>query len=120
MSQVNSITDLLEAGLKAEGLRQKALSRNVANLETPRYKTVDVKFEQLLAKALENGGEIDTDSLLGEVFEPRQTPVSSNGNDVSLENEIGKMVKNSLKHTAYVRLLNKKFQQIEEAIDTSR
>jgi len=36
---------------------------------------------------------------------------------VSLEAEVGKMVKNTLRHTAYVRLLSKKYRQIELAMD---
>jgi flagellar basal body rod protein FlgB len=43
--------------------------------------------------------------------------VKSNGNDVSLETEVGQMVKNTLRHKTYVRLLNKKYHQIELAMD---
>ena len=46
--------------------------------------------------------------------------MKANGNDVNLETEVGKMVENTLKQTAYVRLLNKKFQQYQLAIDTSK
>jgi len=34
MSKTNSIIALIEAGIKAESLRQKAIANNVANLET--------------------------------------------------------------------------------------
>lgn len=47
---VNNVTDLLQSGLKAEMLRQKAIAGNVANMETPNYRRVDVRFEELLAK----------------------------------------------------------------------
>ncbi len=46
--------------------------------------------------------------------------MKSNGNDVSLEAEVGRMVKNSLRHTAYIRLLRKKYSQIELAISVGR
>jgi flagellar basal body rod protein FlgB len=42
--------------------------------------------------------------------------VKSNGNDVHLESEVGEMVKNTLRHRAYVRLLRKKYDQIELAM----
>ena len=51
-----------------------------------------------------------------EIFQPQNTPVRSNGNDVNLEIEIGEMLKNSLRQTAYVRLLRKKFSQMETAM----
>ena len=42
-----------------------------------------------------------------------------NGNDVNLETEIGQMVRNSLLHKAYIRLLNKKYMQIERAMNVN-
>jgi len=48
------IVELLESGIKAETLRQKAISNNVANLQTPGYRRLGVKFEQTLAKAIES------------------------------------------------------------------
>jgi flagellar basal-body rod protein FlgB len=120
MSDVHNVTDLLQSGLKAEMLRQKAIAGNVANIETPGYRRVDVRFEELLAKALQASDEDNDVEISPEIFAPRQTPVKSNGNDVNLETEVGKMVENTLKQTAYVRLLNKKFQQYQMAIDTSK
>ncbi len=113
----NSITDLLQVGIRAEGLRQQSIASNIANLETPGYRRVDIKFEELLAKALAKPGQADLGTIEPEIFQPGDTPVKSNGNDVSLDTEVGELLKNSLRHTAYVRLLNKKFQQIDQAIN---
>ncbi len=116
MSKIGNITDFIEAGIKAESFRQRAIANNIANLETPGYRRLDVKFEELLAKAIDSKGTADLSEVQAELYQPRQTPVNSNGNDVNLETEIGQMVKNSLRHTAYVRLLNKKYQQLALAI----
>jgi flagellar basal-body rod protein FlgB len=118
MSKVNDIVNFLEQGIKAEGLRQKAIANNVANLETPGYRRVDVKFEELLAKALDSGGSIDLSDIEAQIYRPNQTAVKSNGNDVTLENEVGEMIKNTLRHKAYVRLLSRKYRQMELAIET--
>ena len=117
MSKVSSIVDFLEAGIRAESLRQKAITNNVANLHTPGYRRIDVKFEQLLAKAMDSRGSADLDQIKPELYQPKQTPVKSDGNDVNLEAEVGEMVKNTLRHRAYVRLLNKRYQQMESAIN---
>jgi flagellar basal-body rod protein FlgB len=111
------IVELLEAGLKAESLRQKAVANNVANLQTPGYRRVDVRFEELLAKAIESGEEIDTEELEAELYQPKKTAVKPDGNDVNLEGEIGEMVKNTLRQKAFIRMLNKKYQQIDQAIN---
>jgi flagellar basal-body rod protein FlgB len=118
MPESTSIVDLLRAGIEAEGTRQKTIASNIANAETPGYRRLDVQFEQLLAKALESGGDVDLKQLDPEVHRPRDTPPKANGNDVSMETEVGNLLKNSLRHTAFIRLLRKRFAQMESAIDT--
>ena len=118
MASTDSIMDLLDAGMRAEGLRQKAVASNVANIETPGYRRVDVKFEQFLAKALQSSDSLDLDDVEPQLYQPRQTATKSNGNDVDLELEVGEMVKNSVRQKAFVRLLAKKYHQIDLAIDT--
>lgn len=116
MSKTESIVDLIDAGIKAETLRQKAIANNIANLETPGYRRIDVKFEELLAKCLRSSKEFDLSEVEAQIYQPKQTPVKSNGNDVNLEAEIGQMIKNTLRHKTYIRLLSKKYNQIELAI----
>lgn len=112
-----NVFDLLETGIKSEGLRQKAVAGNVANMQTPGYRRVDVDFKELLAKAMESGEEVDSGNLESFLYRPETTAVDPNGNDVSLEMEIGQMVKNTLKHKTYVRLLQKKYAQMDLAMN---
>ena len=111
---------MLEAGLRAESMRQKAIANNMANLRTPGYRRLGVKFEELLEKAISSGSKLDLKELEPELYQPKNTAVKSDGNDVNLEAEIGELVKNSLRHKAMIRLLYKKYSQIEQAITTSR
>ena len=118
MSKRIDTIDLLEAGIRAEELRQKTISNNVANLETPGYRRIDVRFEELLAKVMDSSSETDgIKEIEPQIYQPKDTAVKSNGNDVSFEVEVGEMVKNTLRHKAYVRLLGKKFKQIDMAMD---
>jgi len=117
MNKMDSIMGLLEAGAKAEGVRQQAIASNVSNLHTPGYKTVDVQFEQLLEKALASDSSLELRELAPKLYHPEDTLVKPNGNDVIWEMEVGKMVKNSLRHKTFIRLLTKKYQQIEQAIN---
>ncbi len=116
MARVSGIIDFIESGLKAESLRQKAIANNVANLETPGYRRFDVKFKELLAQAMDSSGNIDPTKIEALLYQPKDSHVKSNGNDVTLETEVGAMVKNSLRHKTYVRILQKKYQQMELAI----
>ena len=116
MSKTDNIIDVINAGIRAENLRQKTIASNVANLETPGYRRVDVRFKELLAKAMDSQGDVDLQNIEAEVFHPENTMVKSNGNDVSLEVEVGEMVKNTLRHKTYIRLLQKKYAQMELAM----
>ena len=116
MSKTSSIADFLEAGIRAESLRQKTIANNIANLQTPGYRRIDVKFKELLAKAMDSSGEVDFSDIEAQIYQPGQTTVKSNGNDVDLEIEVGQMVKNTLRHKTYIRLLQKKYSQMELAM----
>jgi flagellar basal-body rod protein FlgB len=116
MSGTNNIVDLIEAGIRAESLRQKVIANNIANLETPGYRRIDVRFEELLAKCLNSSGKVDLTKVNPEIYQPRETTVKSNGNDVDYEAEVGRMIKNAIRHKALIRLLSKKYSQIDQAI----
>lgn len=116
MPQSGNMIGLLEAGIRAEELRQRAIASNMANMETPGYRRVDVRFEQSLTDALNSSGKIDPKSLEPEVYHPNDPALRADGNNVNMEAEVGDLVKNSLRYTTYVRLLRKKFTQIETAM----
>lgn len=118
MSDTNTIVDLINAGLQTENVRQKAIANNFTNLDTPGYRRLDVKFEEVLAACSESSDAVDLGLSEPEIYEVKETPVKANGNDTSLEIEVGELIKNSLRHKAYIRLLSKKYNQIELAIGT--
>lgn len=120
MGKEVGIVGYLEAGIKQETLRQSAIANNVANMNTPGYRRVDVKFNEVLAEKIAQGKDITDEDAQAELFEPRTTAMNEQGNDVSLDSEVGELVKNSLSHKVYMRLLAKKYQQVSLAIDTGR
>jgi len=117
LSKTNSIYDILDVAIRAEGLRQKAIANNVANIETPGYRRLDIKFEELFEKALDSDGNVDLEDVNPVFYQPENTPVKSNGNDVTLEIEVGEIVKNSIRHKLFVRVLGRKYKSIEAAIN---
>jgi flagellar basal-body rod protein FlgB len=116
MSNDVNITKYLEAAIRAEGIRQAVIANNVANIDTPGYRRFDVMFEELLAAAIESAGGSEQTQIEPTIFQPRSSPVNTNGNDVSLETEVGEIVKNSLRHQAFIRLLRKRYEQLELAM----
>ena len=109
----HEITDYISAGLKAVGLQSQVIGRNVSNLNTRGFRRGDVQFDELLAKALEGAGGEELES---HIFQPKLLPLNERGNDVSLEGEMGEMVKNGVKARVYLRTLAKIYTQMEMAI----
>lgn len=103
----------LEAGLKAAGLRGRVLANNIANLNTPGYRRKVVEFEKLLTKALGGG---DPGAVAAKLVQAQDTPVKPNGNDVDLDVEVGALIKNSALFKTYMRVLAKRYQQMELAM----
>ncbi|HUT02229.1 MAG TPA: hypothetical protein VM031_07230 [Phycisphaerae bacterium] len=113
MARGIDISEHLAAGLKVVGLRSRVISHNIANLSRPGFRRSDVRFGKLLAKALEGaeGAELE-----GEIYQPRTGPINERGNDVSLDREIGEMVKNSTQARVYLRTLAKVYDRMELAM----
>ncbi len=115
----SSIVNVLEAGLCASDLRRKVIANNIANIETPGFRRSAVKFEDMLAEALDAPGgasKKDLAELKGELFQPVNTPLNAKGNDVNIEVEMGELIKTSSRQKAYLRMLNKVYKQMELAM----
>lgn len=100
-------------------LRQKAISANLANVETPGYQRVDVSpsFRSELQRAVSGG---DTSRLQGleATLQIDKTAIARNrdGNTVQLESELMKMNQNSVEHALESRLVTGTLKHLKLAI----
>ncbi|OHB56495.1 MAG: flagellar basal-body rod protein FlgB [Planctomycetes bacterium GWF2_50_10] len=120
MASDMQIISYLEAGIKTESARQTAIASNIANLNTPGYKRVEVKFNEVLADKIGSDKDLESGDEGIELFSPMDTQPRDDGNDVSLDNEVGEMVENSLKHKTYTRILAMKYRQIDLATNFNK
>lgn len=105
--------------LDVTALRQKALASNIANVDTPNYKRIDVRsdFQKSLQEAIRNG---DTDRMKQD--EPRLEVfansgfVRGDGNNVELDNELLEMNRNSLQHEFLTQVLTGRFSRLKGVI----
>ena len=100
-------------------LRHQAIASNLANLETPNYKRIDVapSFEAELkhAVASHNSAEV---SRLAPSLAVDKTAVSgrSDGNTVQLETEMLKLNENTVENTLETQLVSGSLAQLRLAI----
>ena len=124
----NKTLDALASSLNFRQMRQELISSNIANSDTPGYKSKRIDFEKALARALDIDGQLGMktshsehydvgsggfDNLEPSIYEDSNGVVSEDGNTVDREKEMALMVENRLLHDASVNLLNKKIGLIK-------
>lgn len=70
--------------------RQKLVASNIANADTPGYRTKDIDFQSEFANALDSGGE-------PAVIEPENLPTKTDGNNVDLDREARLLAENAMR-----------------------
>jgi flagellar basal-body rod protein FlgB len=105
--------------LDAVVLRQQAIANNIANLETPGYKRMDLasSFESELEKASASGDASQINSLKPTLaVDTTAVPSSRDGNTVHLENELMQLNENSVEHSLETQLVSGMLQRMQMAI----
>ena len=116
MASDSNMINLLQTCIKGEAARQKAIANNLANINTKGYRKYDVSFEDALAEAIGDDEQVDPEKVEFELYQPMTGDINEQGNDVNLHAEVGQMVKNTLRHKAYVRILKKTYEQYDLAM----
>ena len=100
-------------------LRHSAIASNLANLETPNYKRIDIapSFRAELNKAIAEKSPSKIRNLRP-VIEEDLTALASNrdGNSVQLDRELLEMNQNYLSYSLQTRMINGTFSKLKLAI----
>ncbi len=92
--------------------RAKVVMHNVANANTPGYKTYRVKFEELLREASDRGGDVK--DVTAEVY--RDESGHPDANNVSTFEEFALLEKVKTMHDIYTRRARGYFSKLNKAI----
>lgn len=114
----------LTAGVYYTGLRHKVIANNIANIDTPNYKAMDIVFTKQLEKVIRssnaNGKSFSVSSLPSptSVLAPYQSDQRPKIelNTVDIDQEQAKMTQNTLLHNTYLQLLSSKFRILRASI----
>jgi len=113
----------LDLALGAAGKRQEVLANNLANVNTPGYKRLDVQFDGMLAKAVDAaraGDESALDALQPGVNTDSAIAVRADGNSVSVDQEMAYLAENNIRYNALVQLSQKKMSDLKYVISDGR
>ena len=125
----------LQKSLDAYSLRQKTLSNNIANVNTPGYRAMKVNFEEEYRATLypENKDKTDLNLTHDKHINPhsgsktfkdvfpkvalKESPMNDSGlNNVDIDKEMAEMAENSLRYEMNTKLLNRRLNGVRNAI----
>jgi flagellar basal-body rod protein FlgB len=105
---MDAISPSLERYMDLVSMRQKLVSSNIANADTPGYKTQDVDF-QASFKSMLDGGSPRLIAVQG-------LATKNDGNNVDLDREARLLAENALRFSVASNLVKGQIQQIRTAI----
>jgi flagellar basal-body rod protein FlgB len=104
-NELGRYMDLLSA-------RQKLVTANIANVDTPGYRTQDIDFQAEMQSA--------TVGAKPAAVQPGVTTVKTDGNDVSLDRESRLLAENALRFNMASNLMKAHLRMVKTAIQESR
>ena len=128
----SNVTDMLFKQLNFRGENQKIISRNIANIDTPNYKTKELSFENEL-KLSSTSNELRlyrTHPGHMSIAEPKMErglrvketqglEEQNDGNNVNLDAQMSAMAKNSIMFSAIQSSIKKDSAWFKSVIDAS-
>ena len=119
--------ELVKKGLDVASLRQKAISSNIANANTPNYKVNKVEFEKYLTEAAEgillkktherHIGIRGLKDIVPEIKKRETTSLNANGNNVDIDLEMTELAANEIYYSILVQQLNSKLSSLNYVIN---
>jgi len=107
---LSCLSDTLERYLDLLSARQKVVASNIANADTPGYKTKDIDFQSEFRSVL--GGASPSS------FEVAGLPLKNDGNNVSLYRESRLLTENDMRFNLASNLIRSEVQSIRAALQT--
>ncbi|MDR2590351.1 MAG: flagellar basal body rod protein FlgB [Oscillospiraceae bacterium] len=125
--------DIMQRSLSATWMRNAVIRNNIANVETPNFKTSNVEFESIFAQAVRQGGFTATrtnaghrhfgtgniDSIQPRIYQEQGLSMRMDGNNVDIESENVKLAQNSLQYNTIMEKLNSEIRRLRMAITES-
>jgi flagellar basal-body rod protein FlgB len=116
MDAIDSQIGLLASALNAAELRHRVIAHNVANVNTPGFKQLQVAFEEELAQALVQGGRPAAMQVRPAILEAPGAAARGDGNTVDIDAELARLGKNNVLYRAFAQLLAARMATMRSAV----
>ena len=100
-------------------VRHEAIASNLANVETPNYKRIDVQgsFSSELGRAIQAGKVNEIGRLQPRIVIDKNAPAPNrDGNSVQLDGELLQLQQNSMAHNLQTQFISRSMMKLRSAI----
>jgi flagellar basal-body rod protein FlgB len=106
---IDNVTNNLERYMDLLAARQKLATSNIANADTPGYKTRDLDFQSDFQSLLDTGS-------MGEGIQVPGLATKNDGNNVNLDREAKSLSENALRFSVASNLMRSQLKLVKDAI----
>jgi flagellar basal-body rod protein FlgB len=106
----------LAAAIRGTAARQQAIAQNIANVNTPGYRRIDVPFEDSLRAAMHDSDDGTLDALRPAAQVDPAAPVRADGSSVDMDTEAAAQASNGLQYESLVQVMRARIDILESAI----
>lgn len=107
----------MERALDVASRRQQLTAANVANVDTPGYRTKDIDFDEALQRAVR---ELEPVERAGTVRTVRGLTIRNDGNNVSPEREMLALAETRLRYETAAAVARLRLRQLRSALSEGR
>jgi len=110
----------LERYMNLLSTRQKLVASNIANADTPGYKTKDIDFRAEFAQQMQEQECGGVPAFGPQTVEPDGLSVKADGNNVSLDRESRMLAENAMRFQVAASLARSELHAIQSAIQEGK
>ncbi|WP_031307882.1 flagellar basal body rod protein FlgB [Mesobacillus boroniphilus] len=127
MKLFSNTVSTLEHALNYSSAKQKVISQNIANVDTPNYKAKDVSFKAVFQDVMGKSFQANRSDARHYEFSSKASRLpgvvtypnvnyNQNGNSVDLDKEMADLATNQIYYNALTERINGKFNSLQTVI----
>lgn len=128
IDKIFSNVGVLQKGLDASWLKNEVITNNIANVDTPNFKSSSVSFESAFKSALSGNSlaakktrdkhiDFQSQSMEATVTTNGDTSNGLDGNNVDIDYENAELAKNTIYYSTLIKQVTSEFRKLNSAIN---
>lgn len=110
---------VLEAGVKLSWMQQQLNTQNIANIETPGYKSKSLSFESVMHE-VENSNQMpEIDRVNAKITTSDEVSTRPDGNNVDAETEYLSLYKSYVQYSMLLNKINGEFEKYSTVLNAN-